>query len=76
MNDEPVDVLIVEDIQPMPFMIEEMLKDLKIELNITSAEDGLEAVNLLKNKGTSRCRPDHPGPEPTEDGRLRRTEDA
>ncbi len=51
MSDEKVKVLIVEDNPADAFMIEEMLKELKMELNIKIVEDGLEAVNLLKNKG-------------------------
>ncbi len=47
-----IDVLIVEDNPGDVVIIEEMLKDLKIDLNITLAEDGLEAVNLLKNTGS------------------------
>ena len=43
-------VLIVEDNPGDTGIIKEILSDLKMDLSITLAEDGLEAINLLKNK--------------------------
>ncbi len=43
-------VLIVEDNPGDTGIIKEILSDLKMDLNVTTAEDGLEAINLLKNK--------------------------
>ncbi|HEY3420261.1 MAG TPA: response regulator [Methanomassiliicoccales archaeon] len=50
MSDNRLEVLIVEDNPGDAYIIKELLKDLKLNLNITLAEDGQEAVNFLKAK--------------------------
>lgn len=47
MNGNKLEVLIVEDNPADAFMVKEMLRDLKLELNITLAKDGREALDLL-----------------------------
>ena len=51
MSDNELEVLIVEDNPGDAFIIEEMLLEIGVEINIKIVEDGLEAVNLLKNSG-------------------------
>ena len=52
MKMKPLEILIVEDNPGDAAIIREMLWDQKIDLNVTMAEDGLEAMDLLKKKGT------------------------
>jgi CheY-like chemotaxis protein len=47
MNKKKMKVLIVEDNPGDAFLIEEMLRDLKLELEITLAKDGQEALDIL-----------------------------
>ncbi len=54
MSDNNLEVLIVEDNPGDAFIIEEMLLEIGVEINIKIVEDGLEAVNLLKNKWERR----------------------
>jgi chemotaxis family two-component system response regulator Rcp1 len=50
MSDNKLEVLIVEDNPGDAYIIKEMLKDLKLNLSITVAEDGQQALNILKAK--------------------------
>ena len=48
MSDNKLEVLIVEDNPGDAYIIKEMLKDLKLNLGITVAEDGQQALEILK----------------------------
>lgn len=50
MSENKLEVLIVEDNPGDAYIIREMLKDLKLNLSITVAEDGQQALNILKVK--------------------------
>jgi CheY-like chemotaxis protein len=50
MSDNKLDVLIVEDNPGDAYIIKEMLKDLKLNLSITVAEDGQQALEILRVK--------------------------
>ena len=49
MKDDILEVLIVEDNPGDAYMINEMLRDLKMNLSISMAEDGQEALDILKD---------------------------
>ena len=51
MGDDKRTILIVEDNPGDVFMIQEMLRDLGMDLGVMVVEDGLEAMGLLKNEG-------------------------
>jgi chemotaxis family two-component system response regulator Rcp1 len=50
MNDDILEVLIVEDNPGDAYMINEMLQDLKMNLSISMAEDGQEALDILNDQ--------------------------
>jgi chemotaxis family two-component system response regulator Rcp1 len=50
MNDDILDVLIVEDNPGDAYMINEMLQNLKMNLSISVAEDGQEALDILNDQ--------------------------
>jgi CheY-like chemotaxis protein len=51
MNGKRLSVLIVEDNPGDAFMVEQMLRDLKLDMKITLAEDGQEALDILVTRG-------------------------
>lgn len=50
MSDNKLEILIVEDNPGDAYIIQDILKGLKLNLSITVAEDGQEALNILNTK--------------------------
>jgi CheY-like chemotaxis protein len=50
MSDNKLEILIVEDNPGDAYIMKELLSDLELSLNITVAEDGQEALNILKSQ--------------------------